>query len=254
MLKMKKIVLVLVVILSLTGCQFRSQNGEMVIMPEGFTFEQTNQFLRDIHTKEFKESIYSMFPEWSSLTKGGFLYQTVKTKSLIGNGSGVGVIIKIYDLDDWNQKDRFEQYLLSYLKSEVNKLEIKNRFGKTTTFIEKTSSGEIIRSVRYGNNKPKILRLGNGKEVQVLSTGRYTFENGDPPALVLRYETEIDLSDYIELKSEVDEIWKIFRQNVEESGYTTAAVRAQITIKGKGVKGYGFVFKKQPNGSWKHLE
>ena len=102
-----------------------------------------------------------------------------------------------------------------------------------------------------------IVELENGKKVKLLSMGPFHFKNGDPPALVLKYETEIELSDYDALKAEVDEIWKIFKHNVKKSGFSTAAIRAQRPLKGNVIKkgnGYGFVFSKQPDGRWEHMK
>ncbi len=117
-------------------------------------------------------------------------------------------------------------------------------------------AGQTTTSVRYGSN-PKIVKLQNGKDVKIISMGPFAFTNGDPPALVLKYETQIDLSDSKALKSEVDEIWKLFIYNVEKAGFTTAAIRAQRPLKGNLIKtgqGHGFVYLKQKDGSWQLVE
>ncbi len=122
--------------------------------------------------------------------------------------------------------------------------------------ITHTSLAGTITSIQLGN-KTKIVELENGKKVALLSMGPFYFKNGDPPALVLKYETKIELSNYEALKAEVDEIWKIFKHNVKTSGFSTAAIRAQRPLKGNYIRkgqGYGFVFLKQPDGSWKHME
>lgn len=122
--------------------------------------------------------------------------------------------------------------------------------------ITQISFADTVTSVQLGN-KAKIVKLENGKQVKLLSQGPFYFKNGDPPALVLKYETGIELSNVEELKSEVSEIWKIFKYDVEKSGFTTAVIRAQRPLKGTYIRkgnGYGFVFSKQPGGSWKMKE
>ena len=131
-----------------------------------------------------------------------------------------------------------------------------NGYCENTKIVTVNSSGEEATSTRYGN-KTKIITLENGHKVKLLSMGPFHFKNGDPSALVLTYETEIELSSYSKLKSEVDEIWKSFRHDVEKSGFTVAAIRAQRPLKGEGKRigqGHGFVFLKQENGSWKYKE
>ena len=133
-------------------------------------------------------------------------------------------------------------------------LMIQNGYCENNTIVTVNESGEKATSIRYGN-KAKIVTLENGEKVKLLSMGPFHFKNGDPPALVLTYETEIDLSKYSELKSEVDQIWKKFRHDVERTGFTVAAIRAQRSSKGQGARksqGYGFVFLKKKDGSWKH--
>ena len=131
---------------------------------------------------------------------------------------------------------------------------IQNGYCENAKIVTVNSSGEQATSTRYGN-KTKIVTLANEKKVKLLSMGPFHFKNGDPSAFVLTYETEIELSNYSKLKFEVDEIWKKFRHDVEKSGFTVAAIRAQRPLNGEGkktVQGRGFVFLKQENGSWKY--
>lgn len=89
----------------------------MVMMPSGYTIKQTNQFLRSILTQNFRESIDKEFPEFSRFEKGEFRYTAVKTKNFTGNGSGVGVILKTYDLEEWDKLEEFKNYLLYHLSA-----------------------------------------------------------------------------------------------------------------------------------------
>ena len=121
--------------------------------------------------------------------------------------------------------------------------------------ITQTSFADSV-SIQLGN-KTKIVELENSKKVKLLSMGPFYFKNGDPPALVLKYETEIELSEQEALKLEVNEIWKIFKHDVEKSGFTTGAIRAQRPLKGNIIRkgqGYGFVFLKQQDGTWQMMK
>ncbi|MGB7208091.1 MAG: hypothetical protein WBD27_05465 [Pyrinomonadaceae bacterium] len=78
------------------------------------------------------------------------------------------------------------------------------------------------------------------------------FPKGDP-ALVMMYETEIPIEHKSKLRKEVDEIWRVFRKDVEASNFKAGAIRAANHESDGYVRtgnGYGFVFIKQEDGSW----
>lgn len=108
--------------LLLISCQVKPTTGELVFMPEGYTIEKTAEFIKSIVNNNLIQEINIKFPSFRERQKGGFKYQPVTTHSLSGDGSGFGVIVKMHDLDDWDKKDEFKQYLTQYLKSEVSKL------------------------------------------------------------------------------------------------------------------------------------
>jgi hypothetical protein len=75
--------------------------------------------------------------------------------------------------------------------------------------------------------------------------------------LVMNCETDIPIDDTVALRNEVNEIWDIFRVDVESSKREMGAIRIS-QHPGSGIltvsKGYGFVFEKQKDGHWKCLE
>jgi hypothetical protein len=86
--------------------------------------------------------------------------------------------------------------------------------------------------------------------------GRMDFPNG-PPALMLKYETDLKVSDMAALRKEVDEIFAFFKADVENGKFTSAIVSANEKPTGlvlKSSKAYNFVYEKRPNGQWHCLE
>ena len=98
-------------------------------------------------------------------------------------------------------------------------------------------------------------RLPSGREIKVTGICPMQFADGET-ALVLNYQTEISIENHEELKKEVEEIWTIFRADVERANTTTGVIRA-THIESSGLfvqngKGYGFLYEKNPDGTW-HL-
>ncbi|MFN0140409.1 MAG: hypothetical protein ACKVQW_10045 [Pyrinomonadaceae bacterium] len=111
--------------------------------------------------------------------------------------------------------------------------------------------------IGFGCNKnSNIYTLPSGKQINVTSITKMDFPKGDP-ALVMKYETNIPIEKKLELRREVDEIWKMFQKDVEAANLKAAAIRA-IHNEGDGFvrtgKGYGFVFIKQDDGTWYCLD
>jgi hypothetical protein len=97
-----------------------------------------------------------------------------------------------------------------------------------------------------------VMKLKSGKEVIVLSVGRVSFPN-DPPALMLKYQTDIKISNKELLRTEVEEIWEQFQLDVEKEGLTQAIVSANEPPTGGLIqhnRTYNFVYKKMPTGKW----
>jgi hypothetical protein len=94
--------------------------------------------------------------------------------------------------------------------------------------------------------------LPSGKRVKVIAVGRVNFAN-DSPALMLKYETNLKISDVPALRDEVNEIWSMFKGDVEKADLANAIISANEVPQGfivKNANGYNFVFRKQ-NGRWR---
>src|SRR5216683_2010353 len=76
-----------------------------------------------------------------------------------------------------------------------------------------------------------VMKLKSGKEVIVLNVGKISFSN-DPPALMLKYQTELSIDDKELLRKEVEEIWEQFQMDVEKEGLGQAIVSANETPTG----------------------
>jgi hypothetical protein len=103
---------------------------------------------------------------------------------------------------------------------------------------------------------PSIVRLPSGKEVKVLGIGKWFFTKSKVTALMLRYETKLNIDNVELLRQEAEEIWPIFRVNAEKSGLSTAIISAN-EIQKKNILGvshyssYNFVISKTDFGPWK---
>jgi hypothetical protein len=98
----------------------------------------------------------------------------------------------------------------------------------------------------------KLFTLPSGKQLKVLGIVKVVFKNA-PPALMLKYETDLSIDDMPDLEKEVDEIWTSFRLDVEKAQLTGAVISANERPSGvlvKGNRGYNFVFKRGANGKW----
>jgi hypothetical protein len=98
--------------------------------------------------------------------------------------------------------------------------------------------------------------LPSGKQIKVNSVGKMDFTDGGS-ALVMNYETEIPIKDKERLRKEADEIWSVFRKDVEKAELKAAAIRA-THYEGSGAvrdgEGYGFVYVKGDDGKWHLLD
>lgn len=94
--------------------------------------------------------------------------------------------------------------------------------------------------------------LPSGKKVKVIAVGQINFSN-DSPALMLKYQTDLKISDAAELRKEVEEIWGMFKADVERAKLTNAIVSANEVPHGLVVKtanAFNFVYKKSTDGRW----
>ena len=94
--------------------------------------------------------------------------------------------------------------------------------------------------------------LPSGKVLRVLGVSRLAY--GDhKTALVLMYQTDLDVSELAALRKEVDQIWPIFKGDVERAKLTTAIISASEVPQGVVLKSGDsrhFMFRKI-NGEWR---
>jgi hypothetical protein len=93
------------------------------------------------------------------------------------------------------------------------------------------------------------LQLHSGNRVEILSMGQINFSK-DVPALMLKYQTALNVDDKSSLRREVDEIWPRFVNDVEKAKVTSAIISASEAPAGSIVssnRGYNFIFKKIDN-------
>jgi hypothetical protein len=95
--------------------------------------------------------------------------------------------------------------------------------------------------------------LSTGKSIEVISVGKMSFpESG--PALILRYQTDLNLDDKQALAQEVDAIWPDFQKEVQSAEVTGAAITASERPRGwplYHMRQFTFVYTQQPDGTWK---
>jgi hypothetical protein len=107
----------------------------------------------------------------------------------------------------------------------------------------------------FGKPQPlRSLKLASGKTVTVTRISELHFApGGDPPALKMNYFTKIPQSNLPALAQESNQIWEIFRGQVEKGGYNAGVITAEQSLKMDG-RNYTFVWKKQADGSWKPVD
>jgi len=101
-----------------------------------------------------------------------------------------------------------------------------------------------------------VTTLPSGKQINVVGVVPMHFTNGSD-ALVLNCQTDISIDDKTALRKGVDEIWNIFRKNVEDAKMTNGVIRITHPEDGGLIthsKGYGFVFEKRADGQWHCLQ
>jgi hypothetical protein len=97
------------------------------------------------------------------------------------------------------------------------------------------------------------VKLKSGKEVKVVKVGPMYGQGMKKLAVELQYETELKVSDLTVLRKEVDEVWEVFRPEVEKPNEKVAVVSAvekrppSVITKSEG---YNFVFEKRTDGTW----
>ena len=106
-----------------------------------------------------------------------------------------------------------------------------------------------------------FIRMPSGDSLAVWGLEQFQVQQG-PPALVLHYETKLDLRDSAAVRREILAIWPGLRPAAEQRGFSQAAIRALRFEAGINVASlpqdlwtrnadlYGVVFTREPNGNW----
>jgi len=100
-----------------------------------------------------------------------------------------------------------------------------------------------------------IQRLPSGKEIKILSIGKWYFTKDKTTALTLKYQTDISIDDVDLLRKEVEEIWPVFRIDAEKSDLSNAVIMATSPPIKKVLffyttRSHNFVLSKKANGTW----
>jgi hypothetical protein len=92
--------------------------------------------------------------------------------------------------------------------------------------------------------------LPSGRKIKVIAEGELKFRDGTV-GLILKYQTDLKISDSAALRKEADEIWVVLKQDAERLKLKSAIISANEMPNGMIGKGYNFVFEKQGDGSWR---
>jgi hypothetical protein len=104
--------------------------------------------------------------------------------------------------------------------------------------------------------EPHIARLPSGKAIKVVGMGPIRIASGET-GLMLRYQTDLKITDLDNLRKEVDEIWPVFQVDVDRAQVSFAVISASEVPEGTLVRTnrqYNFVYQKAPDGSWHSVE
>jgi len=100
-----------------------------------------------------------------------------------------------------------------------------------------------------------LVKLPSGKMLKVISVTKVQFAKGGP-ALMLKYQTDVPITDVPALEREAREIWPNFMIDVERAKLNNAILSATSLPTGTFAArsaGYNFVLQKGANGLWQRL-
>lgn len=119
--------------------------------------------------------------------------------------------------------------------------------------------GLLVIAVSLGRTSTRQdVRLPSGRDVEILSREPLRFSDG-ASALLLDYQTDVNIHDTIALRAEVLELWPLVRRDVEALKERNAILRANASRRGLFVgnlgfwrfQRYGFVFQQGTDGTWR---
>lgn len=102
----------------------------------------------------------------------------------------------------------------------------------------------------------QIQTLPNGKQVKLIAVTRMASTNGNK-WMVLKYQTDLPISDVNAISREIDQIWVYFKNDVERAGMKDAVIKASSAPTGTIVqesKAYNVAYKKGQDGTWSRVE
>jgi hypothetical protein len=106
---------------------------------------------------------------------------------------------------------------------------------------------------------PKEMTFRSGRKVKIVSVQQIETKDatGLGSALWLQYETRLKITDAVGLRKEVDEIWAWLKVDAEHRKLKEAIIEI-VEPPGVGppqdVNRTKFIFKKQPDGYWRHTD
>ena len=106
------------------------------------------------------------------------------------------------------------------------------------------------------DHQGKPFQLPSGRVIRILAMAPLRYTNGNPPSLMLQYQTDLKVAEKAALRAEVNEIWPVLRIDAERGSFTSAIVSAREVPNGlflKKSKGFNFVYEKDSDGSWHNL-
>lgn len=110
-----------------------------------------------------------------------------------------------------------------------------------------------ITTVVFAQNGPnQVYRLASGKQIKLLGIDAKPGSNGAARSLILRYQTERNIADKKEIAAEADDVWDMFKVELEKNsiGAAVISVYAQPLGGGKFNQQYDFVLVKDGTGKW----
>jgi hypothetical protein len=103
----------------------------------------------------------------------------------------------------------------------------------------------------------QLRTLRSGRTVKVLGVGRTQLPEESGPTLILRYQTDIAMSDTAELLREAEDIWHDLQAEADSAKVGGVVLSATAAPTGGVVSmshRYNFVYEKAGDGTWHRLE
>jgi hypothetical protein len=102
----------------------------------------------------------------------------------------------------------------------------------------------------------QLRRLPSGEEIRVLGIGKVNFSQSGP-ALMLKYQTDLNMDDADAVHAEAERIWAEFRKDAERAQVQSAIISANSPPSGGGVithtRTYNFVFERSAGADWREI-